>query len=101
MWPDWAPSRRVAPALIPVSWRAHGFPRASGPADAEVWCLGTGPFELASVSTGLQLRPDPPRHGEVRHGVVEPADDLTLSAYQAALAATRAGWEAVRPEDEP
>ncbi len=61
--------------------------KARGSDDAACFRFGDGPFEAGAFADGLVLSPDSPRHA-----VVEPASRMPLADFEAALAATRAGW---------
>ena len=54
-----------------------------------MWRLATG-----DLAAQLKYRPDPSNPSG--HGFIEPAYEMTLTAYQAALEATRDSWQMVR-----
>ena len=80
-WRD-APFHRIPERL------RHLVPDARGPASNTCFRFGTGTFRRATFADGLTLAPDSPKHG-----TIAPATSVQLSAYEAALAATRSGWE--------
>lgn len=74
---------------------AHRIPRrledriygAAGKDVDFVWSRGEGAFENGPFAPRLVFRLDSPSHG-----LVEPAEEMTLADYRSALAATRAEW---------
>lgn len=54
---------------------------------------GEGAFECSPFSDGLELYPDPPQDGKVRHGSLRPARTTALSEYEDDLAKTRMMWQ--------
>ncbi len=82
-----APEWRVLPFfLIPKRLRSL-VPAAHGSNMNHCWKMGARPFTLGVVGKGLVLRPD-----RATHGVVEPAESMSLADFQAALAGTREQW---------
>jgi hypothetical protein len=82
-----APEWRVLPFWrIPKRLRPK-CPGASGTNQLHCWKHGEGLFEEALVTEQLLLRPD-----KRTHGLVEPAHEMPLADYEAALEATRDGW---------
>jgi len=82
--PDW----RDAPLFrIPERLR-HLKTGARGPNTSACFRYGTGKFEQGVFADGLTLEPDTPTHG-----TIAPAAPVPLSDYEAALTATRPGWE--------
>ena len=82
--PEW----RNAPLFrIPERLR-HLHRGARGPNINACFRYGTGTFERGGFAVGLILEPDTPTHG-----TVAPAASVPLHDYEAALAATRPGWE--------
>ena len=67
------------------------FPGATASDRFWCWWMGDGPFEAGRVAAKLVLRPDPEMPKE--HGFVEPDKKMSLSDYEAALAATRDQWQ--------
>jgi hypothetical protein len=85
-----APAWRLLPVhRIPRRLR-HLFPRAAGSNQLHCWRLGDGLFTAGPLAAGLYFRPDP--HNAIRHGFVEPSQEMRLLDYQAALAATQLQW---------
>mgnify|MGYP001584709009 FL=1 len=76
----------LPPHLIPQRLRIR-FPRARGKDAWVVFRMGDGVFDAGAVSAVLALRPDSPTHG-----VVEPALEMGIDAFQQALASTQACW---------
>ena len=72
---------------------------ASGKEAHFVWRMGEGPFILAPVAAGLQLRPDrpDPKRGDIEHGVIEPSQRMRLEDYEQSLVATRDEWSIEEP----
>lgn len=84
-----APSMGDLPArMVPVRLRSR-VPGASGRDSLNVWGMGEGAFEEASLAADLSLRPDPKNP---RHGFAEPEIRMALDRFRAALAATRSDW---------
>jgi hypothetical protein len=82
--PSW---RDLPPWRIPIRL-IHLAPKAAGrQRDVYCWRMGEGSFMEGGVANGLTLRPDDPKHG-----LVEPAEVMTIDHYQTALAATRDLW---------
>ena len=53
---------------------------------------GIAPFQQVLFGNNLELVPDPPVQGVVKHGIVRPAQAVPAVAHQQNLAATRAEW---------
>ena len=87
---DW---KRMWPHHIPRRLKSKVLP-ATGSNRLRIWSHGTGPFADGEFAQGLQLRVD-----GTDHGVVEPDEEMPISAYQEALAATRNDWSII-PEDK-
>jgi hypothetical protein len=81
--PAW---RRLPLYRIPRRLR-HLVPQAHGKDEDACWTMGDGPFADGTLAAGLALRVD-----SARHGLVEPDGEMTVEAYQEALAATRDHW---------
>lgn len=81
--PDW---RLLPPWRIPRRL-AQVVPQASGRNDDACWRLGEGDFVTELIGQHLRFGPDRPTHG-----VIEPAYEMSLSFYQAALADTQEDW---------
>jgi len=77
--------QQMPPFLIPKDYLAR-FPEAGGKRGKTIWRLGTEGFANGPVTDDLVLR------AGSAHGALEPAREMPLDAYQAALAATRDGW---------
>jgi hypothetical protein len=75
----------MPPFLIPQDYLDR-FPEAGGKRGIKIWRLGEGAFANGPVTDDLVLR------ARSAHGALEPAREMPLDAYQAALAATRDGW---------
>ena len=54
------------------------------------WTMGEGSFSEGVVSDHLRFRPDPAK--PLKHGFIEPAQDMLVATYQDALAETRDQW---------
>ena len=80
---DW---KLLPPWRIPKRL-ANIVPQASGRNDDACWRLGDGGFVAESIGERLRFVPD-----RLSHGVVEPAFEMSLDEYQAALAATQDDW---------
>jgi hypothetical protein len=86
--------------MLPVHWpkRWHKqypqFKGARGGDGIEVFMHGDGEFMRAPITDDLQLRPDGPKHG-----VVEPAREMALNQYVAALASTQNDWRLLTDPD--
>ena len=97
----------VAPALdrlpfhrVPLEFRTQLRSASCKDPNQAVWTMGSGPFERESVATGLMLRPDEPNSaGMVKHGVVEPSEVMSLTAYHECLAETAGSWRKLEPEE--
>lgn len=81
--PDW---KLLPPWRIPHRL-AHIMPQARGRNEDACWRLGEGSFIADSIGGHLRFVPDRPSHG-----VVEPAFQMPLDDYQAALADTQDDW---------
>jgi hypothetical protein len=86
--PDDLPTHRL-PKRLKAKY-PNRFQDASGPDTFACWWMGQGPFLLAPVADRLQLRPDPQRPQQ--HGFVEPAEVMSRTEYEGALAETRDQW---------
>jgi hypothetical protein len=84
--PEWRllPGHRVPKRLRPK------FPRATGSDNLFCWRMGEGSFTADQLTADLHFRPDPTAAD--RHGIVEPLQPMTVTQYQAALAATAPLW---------
>ena len=93
---------RVSPLMggmsVAPAWRSlrshriparlkHLAPDATGPNNVYCWKMGDGDFMDGSLASGLHFRRD-----SAIHGLVEPAGNVLLETYEAALAATRHLW---------
>lgn len=82
-----APSWRSLPVWrIPERLNAI-IPKARGNNGLHCWRMGEGLFEDGEVGHKLQLRVNEPQHG-----MIEPAEQMTLVDYEVQLAATRMMW---------
>jgi hypothetical protein len=54
------------------------------------WWMGGGPFVPSLLGDALAFWPDPVK--PARHGLIEPARQMPVTDYQAALAATQDQW---------
>lgn len=77
--------QEMPPFLIPKDYLDR-FPEAGGKRGIKIWRLGEEGFANGPVTDDLFLRADS------AHGEVEPAREMSVDAYQAALAATRDDW---------
>ncbi len=88
-----APSLQDLPRFrVPERYGRAGLvlgARGRKPDDA-CWEMGDGPFESGPVEEKLVLRPDVPGHG-----TVQPLDEMPLTDYRSALAATQSLWTLV------
>lgn len=84
--PNWRslPGHRIPARLV------DKHPSATGKNSLYCWRLGAGDFLAGPVAPDLTFRPDP--NTPAQHGLVEPAQEMSLADYQAALAATRDHW---------
>jgi hypothetical protein len=82
--PHWT---KLPPFLIPERLNKL-VPRARGDNALKCFRHGGGEFADGPVASGLAFR-----HTSSKHGLVEPAERMTLDSFQAALAATRNNWE--------
>jgi hypothetical protein len=71
---------------IPMRLR-HFCPDATGKTDLSCWKMGEGEFKDGPLAPGLSFRRDTPMHG-----LVEPAQVVSLADFEADLAATRDQW---------
>lgn len=65
----------------------HLVPMAAGSNRDRCWRMGQGEFASGPITNDLQLRRD-----RLTHGFIEPAREVPLNEYLAALAATRDQW---------
>ncbi len=80
--------RQVPPFLLPRRLKDQlGLREAKAPNDWQVFRLGSGLFQEASVGPDLVLRPD-----RDDHGVIEPARAMSEPDYQACLASSKHAW---------
>ncbi|MCI0681285.1 MAG: hypothetical protein L0Y71_04205 [Gemmataceae bacterium] len=85
-----APGWRQLPSfLIPKRLR-HLAPDACGRNQLVCWQMGEGAFVAARLADDLQLQPDADK--PMVHGVIEPAQSMSIAQYQSSLAATRDHW---------
>ncbi len=61
---------------------------ARGPNTNACFRFGEGAFQQGQFAAGLTLEPDSPTHGTISPNMTGPLVD-----YEAAIAATRAGWQ--------
>jgi hypothetical protein len=76
----------IPPFLIPPHYKIY-HPEASGKPGNRIWRLGAGAYASGPVTSDLVLQASSPPHGEV-----EPARQMSLNAYQTALAGTKTDW---------
>ena len=82
------PSWQDAPLFrIPERLR-HLKAGARGPNSNACFRHGSGPFSRGEFAEGLTVEPDSPTHA-----LIVPNAPVPLADYEAALAATRSGWE--------
>jgi hypothetical protein len=81
--PEW---RLLPPWRIPRRL-AQVVPLACGRNDDACWRFGEGDFVTELLGERLRFVPDRPTHG-----LIEPAYEMLLSHYEAALADTQNGW---------
>jgi hypothetical protein len=84
--PSW---RRLPTHRIPKRLKSKA-PDAIGSNSLFCWRMGDGPFLKEALTGDLALSPDAGE--DPAHGVVEPARAMPMSAYQAAIGATREQW---------
>jgi hypothetical protein len=84
--PEW---RLLPPVVLPRRLDPRG--RCTKP----VHCFrrGAAQFQVATFGTNLELIPDPPQQGIVKHGIVRPEQPVPVADHQKNLASTRAEWE--------
>jgi hypothetical protein len=85
-----SPAWRLLPVHRILRRLRTKFPRAAGSNQLFCWRFGESGFAAALISDQLMFRPDPEKPD--RHGLVEPAQQMKVEEYQAALAATRDQW---------
>jgi len=85
--PEW---RMLRPARIPKRLRLI-VPGAAGSDNTSCFTLGTGSFERGPVSGELELIPDTDLI-DVIHGVIAPAECVSLEQFQLDLAKTQPHW---------
>ncbi|MGH7139046.1 MAG: hypothetical protein ACREHD_25145, partial [Pirellulales bacterium] len=82
-----SPSLRELPLFLIPKRLKHLVRKARGRNTDAVWRMGDGTFESRHLADGLVLRVE-----HKKHGLVEPANETTIVAFQAALAATCGQW---------
>jgi hypothetical protein len=82
-WRDLPPGR-IPKRLRPFAQDARGSNKFT------CWYMGDGRFESSSINDDLFLRVDSPMHG-----LIEPADEMTLDELQNVIAATRDNWTVI------
>jgi hypothetical protein len=84
-------------AVVPPKYGAlYGAEGAAGDDLTDIWESGTGPFKHGEpAGADLVLHVDKPTHG-----VFSPDREMHVDQYQAALAATRNGWQKVSVPDD-
>jgi hypothetical protein len=88
-----APSAELLPShRIPKKFRDR-YRDARGSNALVCWQMGEGPFVSGPLADRLVFRNDPAR--PAAHGFVEPDQEMTLTEYQEALAATQSTWKYV------
>ena len=80
--------------MVPIRFRSI-VADAVGRNDTSVWRMGEGAFVAAPVAPDLALRPDA---NDADHGYVEPAAEMRLARYEAALHTTEFLWTTEEPE---
>lgn len=80
--------RNLLPHLIPARLSAM-VPKARGADDLKCFRVGDGPFAPGVIANGLELVLKP---GETDLGNMVPSAAVTVSQFQADLAATRTQW---------
>ena len=86
--PEW---RLLEFTRIPKRLR-HIVPGATGSNSTYCYTLGSGPFVNSRVANGLELIPDA-GPSPVTHGIIAPAQIVSLAHYQTDLENTRANWQ--------
>ena len=82
-----APAWRSLPAHRIPARLAYLCPEAAGSNQVYCWTMGQGAFTDGPLASGLNIR----RTGAI-HGLVEPSTVVSLSTYEADLAATQKQW---------
>ncbi len=87
--PDWKdlPSFLIPKRLIDL------YPDARGSNQLVLWTMGDGAFQTGAFANDLDFRQDP--NDSNVHGLVEPAREMKIAEFQAALAATQDQWRKV------
>ncbi len=86
-----APEWRLLPfVVLPRRLDPRGRCRLPG----HCFRRGTAAFQQAVFGTNLELVPDAPVQGVVRHGIVRSEQPVPMADHQQNLAATRDEWEA-------
>ena len=79
---------------VSPSWRVISIfripKRLGGQGSNNTYCFthGDGPFQQSAFAAGLELLPD-----HATHDVIRPTQLVSLTQYEADLAATRADWQ--------
>ncbi len=89
----------LLPHLIPRRLRDH-FEDATGKDNRFVWSMGEGDFSEGIAAENLFLRRKPESALKQVQGLVEPAGEMLLEAYQSALATTKEKWHVDEPTEE-
>lgn len=89
--PDW---RKLPYFLVPKRLKAIR-PDARGSNELVCWSMGAGPFVQGAVNSNLVLRPD--QNSSPKHGLVEPAQIMSIAEFQDYLTQTVGEW--IRDED--
>jgi hypothetical protein len=84
--PHW---RHIHPFFRP---KRLGF-GGQGSNDLHCFRAGEGPFAASGLCEGLELVPDAPENGVIRHGVLRPSQAIPIEKYRANIAATREMWQ--------
>ena len=84
----------VAPTVgdLQPNFRPARFGGNADDRKMHVWKFGNLPYVAGAVGFGLNLRPYPPRSRELEHGVLEPANVITLELFRDRAVTTRDSW---------
>lgn len=85
-----APEWRLLPFVV-LPRRLHPRGRCTLPVFS--FRRGAAQFQQMTFGKNLELVPDPPAHGLVRHGIVRPALAIPAADHQQNIADTRDDWE--------
>lgn len=85
-----APHWKLLPFVV-LPRRLHPSGRCTIPVHS--FRHGEGQFQQSACGNNLELVPDAPAAGVVRHGIVRPAQAVPVADHQQNLADTREEWE--------